>query len=137
MYWHHSGKASSLSIMSLWEKGRSLTTQLLQILSIVFIEILIKRFCTTNSAQQKKVELDPTDLFLRCWMLPRHLNLPFTIMPSLVHKASHSSMLQMTTGKELLSITMFERDGIVNNNRNSTVNVYVSQLVFQQNPHCM
>lgn len=35
-------------------------------------------------------------LFLRCWMLPRHLNLPFTMMPSLVHKASHSSMLQRT-----------------------------------------
>lgn len=35
-------------------------------------------------------------LFFRCWMLPKHLNLPFTMIPSLVHKASHSSMLQKT-----------------------------------------
>lgn len=33
-------------------------------------------------------------LFLRCWMLPRHLNLPLTMIPSLVHRASHSSMLR-------------------------------------------
>lgn len=26
-------------------------------------------------------------------MLPRHLNLPLTMIPSLVHRASHSSML--------------------------------------------
>lgn len=41
----------------------------------------------------------PPDLFLRCWMLPRHLNRPFTMMPSRVHKASHSSMLQKTAGE--------------------------------------
>lgn len=35
-------------------------------------------------------------LFFRCWMLPKHLNRPFTMIPSLVHKASHSSMLQKT-----------------------------------------
>lgn len=29
-------------------------------------------------------------------MLPKHLNLPFTMMPSLVHRASHSSMLEET-----------------------------------------
>jgi len=28
-------------------------------------------------------------------MLPKHLNLPLTMMPSLVHKASHSSILQV------------------------------------------
>lgn len=27
-------------------------------------------------------------------MLPRHWNLPLTMIPSLVHRASHSSMLQ-------------------------------------------
>ena len=35
-------------------------------------------------------------LFFRCWTLPRHLNLPFTMMAILVHKASHSSMLTHT-----------------------------------------
>lgn len=42
---------------------------------------------------KRKVYLYPPDLFFRCWMLPKHLNLPFTMMPSLVHNASHSSML--------------------------------------------
>ena len=33
------------------------------------------------------------DLLLRCWILPRHLNCPFTMMARRVHRASHSSML--------------------------------------------
>lgn len=37
-----------------------------------------------------------TYLFFRCWTLPRHLNLPFTIMAILVHRASHSSILTHT-----------------------------------------
>lgn len=37
-----------------------------------------------------------TYLFLRCWTLPRHLNLPFTMMAILVHRASHSSILRHT-----------------------------------------
>lgn len=32
-------------------------------------------------------------------MLPKQRNLPFTMIPSLVHKASHSSMLQETPGR--------------------------------------
>lgn len=32
-------------------------------------------------------------LFFRCWTLPRHLNLPLTIMAILVQRASHSSIL--------------------------------------------
>lgn len=32
-------------------------------------------------------------LLFRCWILPRHLKRPFTIMAMRVHKASHSSML--------------------------------------------
>lgn len=36
-----------------------------------------------------------TYLFFRCWTLPRHLNLPLTIIAIRVHRASHSSMLQV------------------------------------------
>lgn len=36
-------------------------------------------------------------LFFRCWTLPRHLNLPFTMMAILVQSASHSSILKHTT----------------------------------------
>lgn len=32
-------------------------------------------------------------LLFRCWMLPRHLKRPLTMMAMRVHKASHSSML--------------------------------------------
>lgn len=32
-------------------------------------------------------------LFFRCWMLPRHLSRPFTMMARRVQSASHSSML--------------------------------------------
>lgn len=76
---------------------------------------------------KKKANLYPPDLFLRCWMLPKHLNLPFTIMPSLVHKASHSSMLQRTALNNILSIIIHygEKDvNISDNNRKG----------FQQNP---
>lgn len=34
-----------------------------------------------------------TNLFLRCWMLPRHLKVPFTIMAKRPQRASHSSIL--------------------------------------------
>ena len=34
-----------------------------------------------------------THLFLRCWILPRHLKDPLTMIASLVHSASHSSIL--------------------------------------------
>lgn len=37
---------------------------------------------------------EETYLSLMCWGAPRHLKLPSTMMASLVHKASHSSMLQ-------------------------------------------
>ena len=32
-------------------------------------------------------------MFLRCWMLPRHLKQPLTMMASRVQRASHSSIL--------------------------------------------
>lgn len=32
-------------------------------------------------------------LLLRCWMLPKHLKRPFTMMAMRVHRASHSSIL--------------------------------------------
>ena len=35
-----------------------------------------------------------TDLVFRCWILPRHLNCPLTMIASLVHSASHSSILR-------------------------------------------
>lgn len=38
-------------------------------------------------------ENDPHLLF-RCWMLPRHLKWPFTMMAIRVHNASHSSILK-------------------------------------------
>lgn len=45
-------------------------------------------------------------------MLPRHLNLPFTMMPSLVHKASHSSMLQTTARNNLWSTNKIEQEKV-------------------------
>lgn len=48
-----------------------------------------KKQTKTNKKPEPK-----TYLFFRCWTLPRHLNLPLTIIAIRVHRASHSSMLQ-------------------------------------------
>lgn len=48
-----------------------------------------KRFALKFSATLTKYP----HLFFRCWMLPRHLKRPFTMIAMRVHKASHSSML--------------------------------------------
>lgn len=37
---------------------------------------------------------EKTYLYLRCWIVPKHLKDPLTIMANRVHNASHSSMLQ-------------------------------------------
>ena len=49
----------------------------------------------TNSQQTPKWK-DGTHLFLMCCGEPRHRKLPWTMMASLVHTASHSSMLWET-----------------------------------------
>lgn len=48
-----------------------------------------KRFYLKFSATLTKYP----HLFFRCWMLPRHLKRPFTMIAMRVHNASHSSML--------------------------------------------
>lgn len=40
---------------------------------------------------------EPTHLYLRCWMVPKHLKVPLTMMASRVQRASHSSILWKTT----------------------------------------
>lgn len=52
---------------------------------------------------------DPYLLF-RCWMLPRHLKRPFTMMAMRVHSASHSSMLLKRKSRKFRSMSgkMFE-----------------------------
>ena len=50
---------------------------------------------TTNSQETSKWK-DGTHLFLMCCGEPRHRKLPWTMMASLVHTASHSSMLWET-----------------------------------------
>ena len=41
----------------------------------------------------RRMENEDPYLLFRCWMLPRHLKRPFTMMAMRVHRASHSSML--------------------------------------------
>lgn len=38
-------------------------------------------------------------LLFRCWMLPKHLKRPFTMMAIRVHSASHSSILLKNSGQ--------------------------------------
>ena len=45
-------------------------------------------------------------LFFKCWMLPMHLKVPFTIMARRPHSASHSSMLSNHT-KTFFFVTHF------------------------------
>lgn len=48
-------------------------------------------------------------LFFRCWTLPKHLNLPFTMMAILVHRASHSSILRHTDERRRTQIQIQDR----------------------------
>lgn len=41
-------------------------------------------------------------LYLRCWMVPRHLKFPLTMMASRVQRASHSSILGGRGGGHLV-----------------------------------
>ena len=58
-----------------------------------------------------------TDLLLMCWMLPRHLNSPFTMMVSLVHSASHSSILREIWSYVCITHTQREREVCVRERR--------------------
>ena len=56
------------------------------------------RYSSIYLAQQQRsrhlsVREADTHLYLRCWMVPRHLKVPFTMMANRVQSASHSSML--------------------------------------------
>ena len=49
--------------------------------------------CTNATSTLLSYHDNMTYLFLRCWTLPRHLKDPLTMIASLVHSASHSSIL--------------------------------------------
>lgn len=48
---------------------------------------------------------EPTHLYLRCWMVPKHLKVPLTMMASRVQRASHSSIL---VAKQAQALFTFE-----------------------------
>lgn len=59
----------------------------------------------SNFPQHSQNSKDP-HLFFRCWMLPRHLKRPFTMIAMRVHNASHSSML-LREKKDTMSEFLF------------------------------
>lgn len=56
------------------------------------VDLMLNVLINTNGDTSGLKEM--TNLYLRCWIVPKHLNDPLTIMANRVHNASHSSMLQ-------------------------------------------